>query len=202
MTIINLFCNELKKFHVSQVFSDYKQINSSFDEILNKPLTNLDVRGYGHHDLSTLKVKDILTYNLSSTVNINNLHSHIEVLSKLSSKMEGLLDSSCRVNSFISNINSEHTPAHYDYHDLIIIQLIGSKSWYFYENSEHPDYPKEGIDLKTFKYGQISNKFEVCENDCFYLRKGTIHKAVSDKGLSVHLTLSINPHKRDVEFYL
>ncbi|HDY8235329.1 TPA: hypothetical protein RQL22_000602 [Vibrio vulnificus] len=149
-----------------------------------------------------LNVEDILTNNLSSTVNINNLQRHIDILSKLSRRVEFLLNSSCRVNSFISNINSEYTPVHYDYHDLIIIQLMGSKNWYFYENIEHPDYPEQGIDLKTFKYGQISKKIKICENECFYLRKGTIHNAISDKGLSVHLTLSINPHKRDVAFYL
>src|SRR6185295_12103641 len=82
--------------------------------------------------------------------------------------------------------------AHYDTHDVFILQAAGSKHWRLYGSSVQlplasTPYPYPGPDA-----GKPSADFVLRAGDVLYIPRGHVHDALTSDSISLHVTLGIN----------
>ncbi|GCC53245.1 hypothetical protein SanaruYs_34880 [Chryseotalea sanaruensis] len=94
-------------------------------------------------------------------------------------------------NIYISPPNSQGFEAHYDTHDVFIIQVHGSKRWKIYDNpiflplGTQPSVPYDSTDIVP------AYDFILEQGDLIYIPKGFVHEAMTSNDISAHITLGI-----------
>lgn len=95
-------------------------------------------------------------------------------------------------NIYLTPKNSQGLPAHYDGHDVFVLQLSGEKYWKLYQKPV--DNPYRGEDFKVGKYevGDPVESFILKPGDCLYIPRGLMHEAESTDGeSSLHITVGM-----------
>lgn len=91
-------------------------------------------------------------------------------------------------NIFIAPPNAECFGAHFDEHDLFILQIYGSKHWRIYEN---PIFlPLEPQNERNFDFSGLKLLYEIDlqQGDILYLPRGFVHDVTTTDRASVHIS--------------
>lgn len=106
-----------------------------------------------------------------------------------------------QVNAYITPKQSQGFAAHYDVHDVFVLQIAGSKRWIIHD-PVHPN-PLRNQPWTQHRTAVESRATEVPRDDSvlesgdvLYLPRGYIHSAEALGGVSVHLTIGIHSHTR------
>ena len=73
-------------------------------------------------------------YRRGSTIVINSIHRRWEPLLSLSQSLASEFSAYFAVNAYLTPGNAKGFSAHYDTHDVFVLQVEGSKQWRLYEN--------------------------------------------------------------------
>ncbi len=136
------------------------------------------------------------------TIAMHNLQNRHGPIHQLCAELEDELEIFLGANSYLTPGGSIGFDPHWDWHDILVIQLEGSKTWTVCEQRD--------VDIYRFRNGVIDGifppgeDFGVCTEyvfqpgDIFYAPLGTIHYAKANKEdtkntqqYSMHLTLSL-----------
>ncbi|MFD0440566.1 cupin domain-containing protein [Streptomyces chartreusis] len=122
---------------------------------------------------------------------IDELH---EPIAELAQHLEGWLRTRVQVNAYASWTASEGFGTHWDDHDVIVVQIDGSKRWRLfsptrtaplYKDTAEPNPPPE----------QPLADVVLHPGDLLYLPRGWWHAVSADQGTaSLHLTCGLTPH--------
>jgi ribosomal protein L16 Arg81 hydroxylase len=95
-----------------------------------------------------------------------------------------------QTNIYITPPNSQGFPAHYDTHDVFVLQVEGSKTWRIYEHSPVV-LPTKQMEFQKEKHPapQFYTELELTKGDLLYIPRGMMHDAQTNSDLSVHVTL-------------
>ena len=104
--------------------------------------------------------------------------------------LEVLLHQPVTVSAFWSN-GPMRAPVHYDDHDLIVVQLRGTKRWYISSKPSELNNPWRGIPAGSEVLGPHAT-IDVSPGDMLYLPRGTLHSVDSDAE-SLHLSFGFTP---------
>jgi ribosomal protein L16 Arg81 hydroxylase len=106
-----------------------------------------------------------------------------------------------QVNAYVTPPQNKGFDAHYDVHDVFVLQLAGRKHWRIHEpvlSSPLRDQPwnerKAAIDARLVETPAIDT--ELTCGDSLYLPRGYIHAAASLGEVSAHLTVGVHPVTR------
>ncbi|MEU1495761.1 cupin domain-containing protein [Streptomyces sp. NPDC005776] len=122
---------------------------------------------------------------------IDELH---EPVGDLAAGLEAWLRTHIQVNAYASWTDREGFGTHWDDHDVIVLQIAGSKRWTIYgPTRQQPMYH----DVAT--PGPPPNKpmaeLVLQEGELLYLPRGWWHAVTADQGThSLHLTCGLTPH--------
>jgi hypothetical protein len=137
------------------------------------------------------KLHDLLKQNAS--VAINQVQYLSPPVRRLATQMEVALGQKLNVNAYMTFGPGGAFAMHYDAHDVLVMQVHGTKHWFIYdEPAPSPiDYEK-----KT-KPHERNVVFETVlhEGDVLYVPRGTYHRAAVTDTDSVHLTFGIHTAK-------
>jgi len=122
-----------------------------------------------------------------ATLTINDIGQFVPVIGALAAMVERALRCRTGANAYLSFGEKSAFLAHHDGHDVLILQLYGSKRWRTYGapiafptsggyTGSPPDCQWEGM---------------MTPGDILYLPRGEIHATVPEITPSVHLTISI-----------
>lgn len=115
----------------------------------------------------------------------------------IASLAEGL-NAKASVNAYLTPASSQGFSAHFDYTDVFILQVEGTKDWFVYE----PGYPAplETDYGRTMEAGASDESLLVLREqarleagDLLYIPRGFYHKAITSDTCSLHLTVSLHP---------
>ncbi|WP_037620126.1 cupin domain-containing protein [Streptomyces aureus] len=122
---------------------------------------------------------------------VDELH---EPITDLAQHLEGWLRTRVQVNAYASWTASEGFGTHWDDHDVIVVQIDGSKRWRLfgptrttplYKDTAEPDPPPD----------QPLADVVLHPGDVLYLPRGWWHAVSADQGTpSLHLTCGLTPH--------
>jgi Cupin superfamily protein len=131
-------------------------------------------------------------YRKGWTVVIKAVQWRWEPLRQFTATLGAEMNASVRSNLYLTPANSQGFPAHYDTHDVYIVQVYGSKRWRLAMGPYR-------LPLENQRYGELRPapdpelEFDLSAGDVLYLPRGTVHWGTSQETASLHISLGVHP---------
>jgi ribosomal protein L16 Arg81 hydroxylase len=176
------------------------------DEILstsNLHSTDFRVVQDGHETpLSTLMARDSAAlglervyaqYREGSTIVLQFIHERWKPLAKLCGALSTELSAGFQVNAYLTPQNARGLGIHYDSHDVLVLQVEGSKHWRLFESPVRLPLPGQPYEKDKHDSAAPLQEFDLNAGDALYIPRGFVHEAASTNSTSLHLTVGILP---------
>ena len=153
--------------------------------------------GIGNQDLDDLVSANqvIDRYRAGDTVVLQGLHHTDPHLARLANNLALDLDHPVQVNAYLSPSNARGLDLHFDYHDVFVVQLGGSKRWRVWTPLARTTDPVKGRhSIKAPRFEELGDPLldiTMCAGDCLYLPRGYPHAAETVDQHSDHLTIGL-----------
>jgi lysine-specific demethylase/histidyl-hydroxylase NO66 len=126
------------------------------------------------------------------TIVLESVQRYVQALASLLHSIEVELNYAAQVNAYITRPESQGFVCHYDDHDVLILQIRGSKIWHVYDGADvtpHQMTRHEPVDSSALP---PPTDVRLETGDLLYLPRGRIHAAEATSEVSVHLTLGLH----------
>jgi lysine-specific demethylase/histidyl-hydroxylase NO66 len=208
---VESFLNEIwgtSHYHVSRNSPRY------FDSLLDGSASVDELVGLFRPDLSLVRLvreddkKDPYVYRLADggldvaaigndfadgyTIILGSIERYVRAIASLFHSIEVELNFATQVNAYFTPPESQGFVAHYDDHDVLILQIRGSKIWHLYDGADVPPHEMhrgQQVDMARLP-SPTDVRLEV--GDVLYLPRGRVHAAEATSELSVHLTVGLH----------
>jgi lysine-specific demethylase/histidyl-hydroxylase NO66 len=137
-----------------------------------------------------------------STLVLQGLHRTWPPVTDLAGRLAAELGHPVQVNAYVTPAQGRGFAAHYDVHDVFVLQVAGTKRWVVHE-PVHPaplrDQPwtqRRGAVAEAARAGQPVIDAVLRPGDALYLPRGYLHAAEALGVVSVHLTVGVHPLTR------
>lgn len=136
-----------------------------------------------------------------ATLVLQALHRTWPPLVQFGSALSAELGHPVQINAYITPPQNQGFAAHYDTHDVFVLQVAGRKHWRIHE----PVLVDPLVDQQWEKHrAAVASRAEeaplidtdLAPGDALYLPRGYLHSAVALGELSIHLTVGIHPITR------
>lgn len=127
------------------------------------------------------------------TIVLDDVEQYVRSIASLAHAIEVELNFATKVNAYVTPPESQGSVAHYDGHDVLILQIQGSKIWHLYEGADVPPHQlrrEEKWIAADSLSSPIDLRMEV--GDVLYVPRGRVHAAEATSEPSVHLTVGIH----------
>lgn len=140
--------------------------------------------------LDPVRTRDGLTEGY--TIVVNGLERYSRAIASLSHSIEVELNFPTRVNAYVTPPQSTGFVPHYDPHDVLVLQIEGSKTWHVSDTAPVP--PHEIQRRKGVGTDGLTSSTDMCmrPGDVLYLPRGQVHSAETHSEPSVHLTIGLH----------
>ena len=132
-----------------------------------------------------------------STLVLQALHRFWPPIIEFCQRLAAELGHPVQANAYITPPQNQGFSAHYDVHDVFVVQIDGEKQWQIHRpilDSPLRDQPWN--DRKAAVQQQAQEpalmKARLRPGDCLYLPRGYLHAATALGGVSTHLTLGVH----------
>jgi lysine-specific demethylase/histidyl-hydroxylase NO66 len=126
------------------------------------------------------------------TIVLDDVEQYVRAIASLAHTIEVELNFATKVNAYVTPPESQGFLAHYDEHDVLILQIQGSKIWHLYNGADVPPHEmrrREPVDLAGLP---LPTDMRLEAGDVLYLPRGRVHAAEATSEPSVHLTVGIH----------
>jgi bifunctional lysine-specific demethylase and histidyl-hydroxylase NO66 len=126
------------------------------------------------------------------TIVLDSVQRYVRAVASLVHAIEVELNFAAQVNAYITRPGSQGFVAHYDDHDVLILQIRGSKIWHLYDGVDVA--PHEIIRHVPVAPDALPSPTDVRleVGDVLYLPRGRVHAAEATSEVSVHLTIGLH----------
>jgi hypothetical protein len=136
-----------------------------------------------------------------ATLVLQGLHRTWPPLVTFASELAGELGHPVQVNAYVTPSQNRGFAAHYDVHDVFVLQIAGRKQWRIHEPvltdplGDQPwEHRRAAIGARAGQAPLIDTVLE--PGDALYLPRGYLHSAVAQGELATHLTVGIHALSR------
>lgn len=133
-----------------------------------------------------------------ATLVLQALHRTWPPLIHFGTELAAELGHPVQINAYITPPENQGFAAHYDTHDVFVLQVAGSKQWRIHSPVlEHPlpgqtwEQRKPAVEARATQPPLIDTV--LTPGDALYLPRGYLHSAVAQGEVSIHLTVGIHP---------
>ncbi len=136
-----------------------------------------------------------------ATLVLQALHRSWPPLVAFGSRLAIELGHPVQINAYVTPPQSQGFAAHYDVHDVFVLQIAGRKRWAIHEpvveapSDNQPWHQhRAAVASRAAQPPVIDALLE--PGDALYLPRGTIHSAAAQGEVSIHLTVGVHPISR------
>jgi JmjC domain len=106
------------------------------------------------------------------------------------------LDFRCPVhaNLYLTPAESQGFSAHFDPHEVFVLQLEGAKTWRVYDTAQDLPIASESQPVNARVLGESRN-ITLQPGDFLYIPRGCVHEAFTTDSHSLHVTVGINVYR-------
>nr|WP_315422416.1 cupin domain-containing protein [uncultured Pedobacter sp.] len=163
-------------------------------------------KGVGHKAPSYWTAGNVFeSFEKGSTIRLGNIASHCLSIRKLQQHFEANLQTDININLYLTPPGSRAFGAHYDDHDVFIVQISGSKIWKLFSPAEESPVEvlhrgragwlkKEMPGSKKVRPLPIPDQdwsIKMQAGDLLYVPRGHVHQVYSEDEESLHLTVAV-----------
>ena len=134
-------------------------------------------------------------YRRGDTVVLQGLHHTNPHLARLANNLALALDHPVQVNAYLSPASARGLDLHFDFHDVFVVQLGGSKRWRIWAPLPRTTDPVKGRHSiaapRLDELGDPLLDLTLEAGDCLYLPRGYPHAAETTDQPSDHLTIGL-----------
>jgi lysine-specific demethylase/histidyl-hydroxylase NO66 len=132
-----------------------------------------------------------------ATLVLQGLHRVWPPVLEFCQKLAAELGHPVQANAYVTPPQNQGFSAHYDVHDVFVLQIDGEKQWRIHRPVlESPLREQAWNDRKSDVEARAQEpplmEAVLQPGDCLYLPRGTIHAATALGGVSTHLTIGIH----------
>ncbi len=127
------------------------------------------------------------------TIVVDGVERYVRPIASLAHSIEVELNFPIQLNAYLTPPGSRGLVPHYDDHDVLILQIQGSKIWHLYDGVDIPPHAMQRRDKTVPTDGlPLPTDLRVEVGDVLYLPRGLVHAADTDAEPSIHLTVGIH----------
>jgi bifunctional lysine-specific demethylase and histidyl-hydroxylase NO66 len=153
--------------------------------------------GVGHRTIDdVIQPNRVLElYDDGATMVLQGLQLTDPALGRAANNVALALDQPVQINAYLTPANAHGLELHFDFHDVFVLQLDGSKRWRVWEplpRTRDPVKTRARIPLPTLdELGEPLLDLTLTTGDCLYLPRGFPHAAETIDAASAHLTVGL-----------
>ncbi|HEY5878164.1 MAG TPA: cupin domain-containing protein [Nakamurella sp.] len=133
-----------------------------------------------------------------ATLVLQALHRTWPPLVRFGTELAAELGHPVQINAYVTPPQNQGFAAHYDTHDVFVLQIAGSKHWRIHEPVLPDPLPHQTWDGRRSQVQARAAEPQLIDTflepgDALYLPRGYLHSAAAQGELSIHLTIGIHP---------
>ncbi len=133
-----------------------------------------------------------------ATLVLQALHRSWPPLIDLGSALAVELGHPVQINAYITPPQNQGFAAHYDTHDVFVLQVAGTKRWTIHRPVIDDPLPDQTWDQRKPQVAARAAEKPLLDTvlepgDALYLPRGFLHSAVAQGEVSIHLTVGVHP---------
>ncbi len=126
-----------------------------------------------------------------ATIILSNLQERLPQLADFCRALEKVFSARVQTNIYLTPAHSQGFKAHYDGHDVLVLQVEGTKEWRIYDTPVALPLADQGFDPHDVPIGAETDRFLLEPGDMVYVPRGLTHDAVSTDQTSLHITTGL-----------
>jgi ribosomal protein L16 Arg81 hydroxylase len=128
------------------------------------------------------------------TIVLDGVEKYVRAVAKVARSIEVELNFPIQVNTYITPPGQTGLAPHYDDHDVLILQVQGSKIWHLYLGADRPPREIQREKDKAVDADGLPAPTDVRleAGDVLYVPRGRVHSAETTSEQSIHLTVGIH----------
>ncbi len=130
-------------------------------------------------------------HHQGATIVVSQAHDKIPSLADFRRTTQAAFQLRCQTNVYLSAPGEQGFNAHYDSHDVFILQVAGSKTFNFYGGGIELPYAHDGFEAARHPCGDLQQSILMEAGDTLYIPRGVMHDAVASDSSSLHITLGV-----------
>jgi hypothetical protein len=132
-------------------------------------------------------------FHSGATISLSQLHERLPELAELCRSVERTFSCHFQTNIYLSPRNAQGFKTHYDSHDVLVLQVAGSKHWTLYGSGTGVELPLRGQGFNPDEHspGPVMRELTVKAGDVLYCPRGVFHAARATDEVSLHITLGV-----------
>jgi len=154
----------------------------------NRDVTARDYTVQGDH-LDVAKVYQLFAEG--STITLAFLDNVLPALNLFCRQLESEFSYPFQTNVYLTPPGAQGAKAHYDTHDVFVLQVAGSKEWTIYGTPVELPLPGQEFDADAHPMGAPTLQFVLEPGDMAYIPRGVGHDAHSTDTVSLHITTGV-----------
>lgn len=154
----------------------------------------IDVASYADDQNRILPLRLYEHYSHGATIVISQAQKLFPSINELCRDVMRTMKMRCQANLYLSPPGNQGFNAHYDTHDVFILQVSGAKTFNFYPSSVKLPCPDENFDSRKLGDTVADESIDLVAGDTLYIPRGVVHDAVADDAApSIHITVGVYP---------
>lgn len=126
-----------------------------------------------------------------ATLILGNLQERLPALAAFCRELESVFSARVQTNIYLTPPGGQGFRAHYDTHDVLVLQVDGSKRWRFYDTPVIRPLESQRFDPDRVEVGAQTRSFVLNPGDMAYVPRGLTHDAVATDETSLHVTTGL-----------
>ncbi|MBY6202935.1 cupin domain-containing protein [Maritalea mobilis] len=129
-----------------------------------------------------------------ATVILSGLHDRLPKLARYCRALEQVMSCRVQTNIYMTQAQTQGFKAHYDNHDVVVLQLSGTKEWRIYDTPVELPLNSQAFNPHDVEIGEETDRFLLHPGDMLYVPRGLAHDAVATGEPSLHITTGLMLH--------
>ncbi len=160
---------------------------------LTQSAKTIDVSDYTDETRRIVPHRLIERHHAGATLVISQAHELIKSLADFRRNTQRALTLRCQTNVYLSPKGQQGFNAHFDSHDVFILQVAGTKVFNFYEGGVELPYQHDNFQADKHTVGALTVSITLEPGDTLYIPRGVLHDAIATDQTSLHITLGVYP---------
>jgi len=153
------------------------------------------VKPGGEADAGRPDVRKLMDeYRRGASIALSAIHRTWAPLGAFCAGLEALLDHAVHANAYLTPGRTDGFSAHYDVHEVFVLQLAGSKRWRLYPPVVELPYRTQLCTPQTYGGQAPTAELELRAGDLLYLPRGVGHATTTSESFSAHVTIGVTVH--------